>query len=174
MVTIQQKKEAVASLVEKLGRAQGYYLIGFETMTVEQTINFRRRLKEKGLEFVVAKNTSLKIAVKQAGVPEIPNEDYFGQSGFVFAYDDALAPAKIIKELFDKTEKPRLKAAIVEGQYFNGKQLNVLATLPSKPELIASILGSLNAPVSGIVGAINATMRDMISVIEEVAKKNVA
>lgn len=177
-MTAHQKKQVVIdALAEKISKANGIYLVGFEKMTVEETINLRRKLKEKGIEFIVAKNTFIRRAFDQVGGEQfiIPKSDYFGQSGLIFGYDDAVAPARIIKEVSEKTERPRLKAALVENQYFAGSQLKEVASLPSRADLVAGILGSINAPISGIVGAINATMRDLASVIEEVAKsKNAA
>lgn len=177
-MTAHQKKQVVIdALAEKISKANGIYLVGFEKMTVEETINFRRKLKEKGIEFLVAKNTLIRRAFEQVGGDQfqIPKVDYFGQSGLLFGYDDAVAPARIIKEVSEKTERPRLKAALVENQYFAGSQLKEVASLPSRADLVAGILGSINAPISGIVGAINATMRDLANVIEEVAKsKNAA
>ena len=77
-------------------------------------------------------------------------------TGFAFASTNLVAPAKIIKK------------------YFDGSRLGELAALPSKQELIAGILGSLDSPVSGIVGSIAAVMRDLVSVVDEVSKKKVA
>jgi hypothetical protein len=65
-----------------------------------------------------------------------------------------------------------LKIAYLDNQIFGGEQLNMLASMLTKEEVIAGICGSLNSPASGIVGSINALMRDLFSVIEEVAKKN--
>lgn len=83
-------------------------------------------------------------------------------------------PQKILKKFADKLDKPKLKIAIVENEVYDSKQLNALASLPSKEEIISSILGSLDSPASGIVGSLNAVMRDLFSVIEEVGKKNAA
>ena len=94
-----------------------------------------------------------------------------GPTGIIFAFEDPVSPAKIIKKFYDKGEKPKLKVALVENIAYERKQLNDLAALQSKPELISSIIGSLHAPISGIVGALNAVMRDLVSVIEEVSKK---
>ena len=80
----------------------------------------------------------------------------------------------IIKKYFDKTEKPKLKSAIIESVVYDAKSLNQLASMQTKPEIIAGILGSLNSPASGLVGVLNAVMRDLSSVIEEVAKKKAA
>jgi large subunit ribosomal protein L10 len=95
-------------------------------------------------------------------------------TGYAFASNNPVAPAKIIKKYFDDKQKLALKACYIEDQYFSGDKLSVIAALPSKNELIAGILGSLNAPVSGIVGAINAVIRDLVSVIDEISKKQAA
>ena len=92
-------------------------------------------------------------------------------SGLVITTGDPTAPSKIIKNAFEKGEKPVLKAALLDGQYFDGAELKKIATLPSKEDMIAAIMGSLSAPASGMVGSINAVIRDVASMIEEVAKK---
>lgn len=85
-----------------------------------------------------------------------------------------MAPAKIIKKYFDDKKKLALKACYIEDQFFDGAKLNDLASLPSKKEIIAGILGAINSPASGIVGAINAVMRDLVSVVDQIAKKQAA
>lgn len=171
MITKEQKSEIVRGLVEKLNISNSVYLLDFQGMTVFESIALRKQLKEKGIEFKVAKNTLILRALKEVPKHNLPESVFFGMTGMALSYDDPLAPAKIIKQLFDKTEKPKFKAASVEGQFFDEKQLNLLASLPSKNELIASILGSINAPASGIVGSINAILRDVAYLVEEVAKK---
>ena len=102
------------------------------------------------------------------------DEMLHGPTGIIFAKENPVAPAKILKKFFDKLERPKLKIAIVEDSAYDSKQLNTLAALPSKEELISSILSSLDSPASGIVGSVNALMRDLFSVIEEVGKKQAA
>jgi large subunit ribosomal protein L10 len=170
MVTKEQKKEIVAGLSEKFKKASGYYIVNFDKMTVGASIQFRRELRKNGFEMKVAKNTLIERALQAANLNAIPEKNMFGPSGIIFSYDDPIAPAKIIKERFEKFEKPALKAAVIENVFYDGSQLKTLASLPSKPELIAGILGSLDAPITGIVGAINAVMRDLAYLVEEVAK----
>lgn len=171
MVTRQRKQEIVAALVEKLKDANGLYFVDVKGMKVSEINRLRNALKPKGVSISVVKNTLLCKAVEEVGISGIPEEQYVGETALAVTYDDALAPAKIIKESVDKNKMPEFKGALVEGQYFAASQLKELAALPSKPDMIASIIGSLNAPVSGIVGSINAVMRDLASVIEEAAKK---
>ena len=171
MITRQKKQEIVADLVELFKDAQGLYLLNFKGMTVDQTIKMRREFRKSELKYRVAKNTLILRAIEEVGGIEFPNEMYVGETGIVFAYDDPVAPAKIIKEISEKTQIPALKGALLDGQFFDGSQLKQLAALPGKSEMMAAIIGSLHAPASGIVGSINAVMRDVASLIEEVAKK---
>ncbi len=75
---------------------------------------------------------------------------------------------------FADKQKLSLKACYIENEYFDGDQLKALATLPSKNDLIAGIIGSLDSPISGIVGSINAVIRDLVSVVDEISKKKAA
>ncbi len=174
MITPAKKRETVAGLAEKFNNAHCVYLVNFERMTVKETIEFRRKLKEKGITMQVAKNTLIKIAAKESGKFEFPDDVYVGQSAIIFGGESPSEPAKIIKESSDKTEKPVFKAAIIEGVVYDSTKLKELSELPTKEDIISGILRSLDSPISGIVGSINAVMRDLASVIEESAKKNVA
>jgi large subunit ribosomal protein L10 len=171
MVTIQKKKEIVSELVEKFNKADGYYFVDFAGLNVEKTIALRREFKKEGFEFKVAKNTLFIKALNEIGNNVVPDDKFVGATAVVFGYGDPVKPAKIIKEQVDKTQNPKLKAAVLEGVFYDGSRLKELSELPSKPDMIASIIGSIHAPITGIVGSINAVMRDLASLVEEVAKK---
>jgi len=171
MITLEKKKQVVEDLIEKLREAKGVYFVDFAKITVAKMTSLRRELGDKGIVLKVAKNTLVLRSLESLGGYDMPERQLFGQTALILSYDDAIAPAKVIKAIYDKEEKLRLKAAFIEGQFFDGKDLNDIAKLPSRAELVAGILGSLNAPISGIVGSINAVMRDVASLIEEVAKK---
>jgi large subunit ribosomal protein L10 len=174
MVTLEQKKIIVEELVDKFKKAQGVYFVNFQTMTVAEVQDFRKAVKEKELEYKVAKNTLIKRAMNEVGGYEIPDEMLFGATGVVFTYDDPTTPAKIIKKFVDDIKKPEFKGAQLDGQLFNNTQLKTVADLPSKEDMFAAIVGSVGAPASGIVGSIAALMRDIASMVEEVAKKKEA
>ncbi len=171
MITKQRKEEIVAELIEQIKGANSFYFVDYKSMPVKQMENLRNRLKEKDTKMRVAKNTLIARAFNEVEGIDLPFEKLQGMTAIITNSDDILAPAKILKEVVDKNKMPEFKGAVVEGQFFDGSQLKVLSEMPSKPEIIASILGSLDAPISGIVGSINAVMRDLASVIEVVAKK---
>jgi len=174
MLTLDHKKEIVEELVEKFKRAQSYYLVDFAGMTVKDSLLFRRELRKEKIEFKVAKNTLILRAFKEIDALIVPENLLTGPTGIIFGYDDAVAPARILKVQVEKFNKPTFKGAVLEGVYYDSSQLKTLAALPSKKDLMASIVGSLQSPISGIVGAINAVMRDLANVIEEAVKSKAA
>lgn len=173
-----KKLEITDEILKLIDSADALYLIDFTGMTVEQVDNLRDEFYKSGINYKVVKNTLALRAIKQsqnfAKYEEKLGGFLKGPTGIVFSGDDPVAPAKIIKKFFDKGEKPKLKAAIVESEMYGSGKLNELASILSKNELIAGILLCLESPVSGIVGSINAVMRDLASVIEEAAKKKAA
>ena len=173
----QDKEQSVLEIKEKLDKASSIYITDFSGLTVAATYELRDELFYAEVEYKVFKNTLIKKALQQSegkfnAQSEKLNEHLKGPTGIIFAFDDPVSPAKIIKKFYDKAEKPKLKLALVENVAYESKQLNQLAALLSKPEIVSAIIGSLNAPISGIVGSINAVIRDLASVVEEVAKKN--
>lgn len=174
MVTKEQKQVVVADLVQRMSSASSLYFVDFTGMTVAMDQNFRRELREKDASVRVAKNTLILRALAEVGSYTIDESKLFGQTAIIFGTTDAIAPAKVIRKWHDKGEKPRLKLALIEGQVFDGSQLKAVSELPTREDMIASIVGSLHAPISGIHGAINAVMRDVVMLVEEVAKKQAA
>jgi len=173
-----EKEQIVSELKEKLDKASSIYLTDFTGLTVEQTNDFRTQLYNANVDYRVFKNTLIKKALdsagadsKFAGQASKIVDQLKGPTGVIFAYEDPITPAKIIKKFFDKNEKPKLKVALIENVAYEKTKLNELASLQTKPEIISSIIGSLSAPISGIINSINAVIRDLASIIEEVAKK---
>lgn len=170
MITLEQKKQIVEELKGYFEKASSAYLIDFESMSVAEANSFRAELRKGGFDYKVAKNTLLRRAIEGNENFPFPDTDFKGYSGMVFGYEDPVTPAKIIKKAFDDKERPKLKAAIIDGKYFDNTQLKTLASLPTKEDIMSAIVGSINAPASGIVGAISAVMRDLAYVIHEGVK----
>jgi large subunit ribosomal protein L10 len=171
MFSLSQKKDRVEELVDLLKDATGVYLVNYQGMSVEKINAFRSTLRKSDITYKVAKNTLIRKALERVEGLDFPAEKLKEASGLIITNGDPTAPSKIIKKAFDSDEKPVLKAALLDGQYFDGAELKKIASLPSKEDMIAAIMGSLNAPASGIVGTLNAVIRDVASLIEEVAKK---
>ncbi|MFI5237021.1 MAG: 50S ribosomal protein L10 [Ignavibacteriales bacterium] len=169
-----EKSEIISEIKELLESSSAVYLTDYHGINVEDISSLRTQFRNEGVRYKVFKNTLVKRALDEVGKYDKIAGHLTGMVGFAFTTTNPIAPAKIINKYFGDKEKLSLKACYVEGEYFDGSQLKTLATLPSKKELIASIMGSLNSPVSGIVGTINAVMRDLVNVVEQISKREAA
>lgn len=169
-----EKEEIIAEIKGVIENSSAVYLTDYSGITVADISELRNQFRKEGVRYKVYKNTLFEIALKESGKFEKLADHLEGMTGFAFASENPVAPAKIIKKYFDTSQKLAFKACYIETDYYDGSRLNQLATLPSKSELIASIMGSLNAPASGIVGAINAVIRDLVSVVDQISKREAA
>jgi large subunit ribosomal protein L10 len=165
-----EKDQIIAEVAEVAGRANGLFFTNFGGLTVEQATELRREFFKAGIDYRVAKNTLIRKALEKVGGYDSVFDKLVGPTGVAFAYDDPVAPAKIIQKFVEKHKKLSLKACVIEHEMYDGARLSEIAKIPSRPELIAAILGSIQAPIAGIPGAINAVLRDLVSVIDEVGK----
>ena len=169
-----EKAEIVEEVKEMLNNSSAIYLTDFSGITVADITNIRNEFRKEGVKYKVIKNTLFSRAVSESGKYSKLINDLVGMTGYAFAGDNPVAPAKIIKKYFDGTQKLALKACYIEDQFYDGTKLNELAMLPSKKEIMAGILRAVNSPATGIVGAINAVMRDLVSVVDQISKKQAA
>jgi len=169
-----EKAEIISNVKEMIENSSAVYLTDFSGITVADITNIRNDFRKEGVKYKVIKNTLFKRAVSESGKYSKLGENLVGMTGYAFASDNLVAPAKIIKKYVDDKKNLALKACYIEDQYFDGSRLSELASLPTKKEIIAGILGSLNSPAQGIVGAISAVMRDLVSVVDEIAKQKAA
>ncbi len=169
-----EKEEIIAQLAEKVSRASALYFADFTGVTVAEETELRREFRKSGVEYRVVKNTLVRKALERLTGYDTMFDRLVGPTGIAFGYDDVIMPAKVIKKFNEKTGKLNLKVAVIEKQVFDGTRLDELSKLPSKKDILAAIVGSIQAPASGIAGAINAVMRDLVSVIDQVAQKKAA
>ena len=168
------KEQIITAIAEKVTRSRGLFLTDFTGITVDQATELRREFRKVNVDYRVVKNTLARKALEQVTGYDKIFDHLKGPTGLAISYDDPVAPARVIKKFREKNEKLQLKVAVLEGSVFEGKRLPELAALPSRGEMVASILGSLDVPVSGLVGAIGAVMRDLVNVIDQIEKKKAA
>ena len=166
------KQAVVAQLKEQLESAKGVVLTSYKGLTVAQDTELRRELREAGVSYHVVKNTMRRIAAKEAGIEGI-EEHLEGTTAFAFSTEDAVAPAKVIcgfikKNKLEDTEVLTVKAGMVEGKVIGLDDIKALASLPSREELIAKLLGSMNAPISNTVNVLQGVIRNAVYVLDAV------
>ena len=169
-----EKEAIIAEVAEKAARAVAMYFADFSKLTVAEETELRREFRKLSIEYNVVKNTLARKALEQLSGYDRMFDKLVGPTGIAYSYDDPSAPARIIKKFSEKTGKLKLKIAVVEKQVYDATKLEQLANMPTRKEIVASILGSINAPASGLVGVINAVARDLVSVIDAIEKKKAA
>ena len=167
------KYELVDGLKEKLSRTKAVFVGEYRGMTVAQSTELRKKVREAGGELKISKNTLFKIAMKELGLNELPEDMMKGPNIFALCYDDPVAVAKVLKEYAnDKTQKAFvLKGGLLESQQLNLNQLMALADLPSKEVLRGQVVRTIAAPLSGLVNVLSGTMRNLVTCLAQIRDK---
>ncbi len=169
-----EKEQIINAIAEKVTRAKGLFLTDYTGITVEHATELRREFRKVNVDYRVVKNTLARKALEQVTGYDKIYDRLAGPTGLAISYNDPAAPARVIKKFHDKHENFQLKIAVLEGSVYDGNRLSELAALPSRAEMVASILGSLDAPITGLVGTIGAVMRDLVNVIDQIEKQKAA
>ena len=175
MAVTEKKKAIVAEIKENLTSAKGAVLTSYKGLTVAMDTELRRELRKSGVTYKVIKNTMTRIAAKEAGLDGL-NEHLEGTTALAFSREDAVAPAKVICGFMKKNKLEdagilTVKVGLVEGKVISDKEVKALANLPSREELIAKLLGSMNAPIANTVGVLSAVIRNAVYVIDAIREK---
>jgi large subunit ribosomal protein L10 len=153
-----QKAQILKETSEAIHEVRGIYLADFTGMSVEKLSLLRKRCREQQVQFHVVKNTLLKRAFNERGITQL--DPYLeGPTGLVFSAKSEMTPAKILSDFAKEHERPRIKAAVVDGKLYDDKQVAKLATLPSYEVMLSQLLGTIVAPMTTFLGAIDATLR---------------
>ena len=156
------KEQVVAEYVEKVGKAKSFVLIDYRGLTVAEDTAMRNELRKNNVEHKVVKNRLVLRALNQAGIEGF-DKVLEGPTAMAISYEDAVAPAKVLTENAKKLNKTAIKGGVVEGKVMTVEELAKVATIPSKPVLVAQFLGMLQTPV-----------RSLAVVLSEIAKKQEA
>ena len=158
---IAQKEQLVSEIAEKLQKAQSVIVFDYRGLTVSEVTALRAEMRKAGNEYVVVKNSMVERACEKIGLDESVKEMLKGPSAFAIGYDDAVSPAKVLKDTVKKLKKCEIKGGIVNGKVTDAAGIDALAELPPKEVLIARMLGSMMSPISGLA-----------IVLDQIAKKN--
>jgi large subunit ribosomal protein L10 len=162
-----EKETVVQDVTDIFMKAKSVFVTDYEGLTVEKMSVLRRKCRASSVEYRVVKNTLAKMAADKAGKAEI-NPYFKGPSAIAYSFEDASAPARIIKEFFKENQKPKVKFTLFEGQFYGPDRLDEIAALPSRNELIARVLGGFNAPIQGLAGALSGILSKLVRTLDAV------
>jgi len=168
-----QKGEIFRTLKEKVGRAKSLVFVGYNALGVKDNEALRAQLKAENGEYYVPKKTLMNMALKENSI-EANIKDLPGKVATIFAYDDEVAPAKVIgnfRKDKEKETKITFLGGILDGRLLSKEEVEALSKLPSKNELYAKMVGSLNAPISGFVNVLAGNLRSLVGVLKAIESK---
>ena len=151
---LEQKKQIVAELAEKMKNASSGVLVDYKGINVADDTQLRAEMRKNNVEYSVVKNTLTRRAVKEAGYEGL--DDVFNGATAMATTEDYTAAARILCEYAEKNDKFIIKAGFVAGETLDSDGVKSLAKIPSKPVLYAKFLGSIQSPLYSFAYAIQA------------------
>ena len=162
----QAKVDAVNTLAEKFEKSTVVVTTNYAGLPVDQMTELRRALREAGVEYRIIKNTLAFLAADQAGRPAV-KDVINGPTGIAFGYGEATGPAKALST-FIRTNRSALtiQGGELDGRALSSEDVQRLADMPSRDELVATMLMRMNAPISGLVNVLNGPLAGLARVLQ--------
>lgn len=161
------KEALILDLRERISRAPVLYLTDFTGLNVKAMTELRRSLKKSGAEYFVVKNRLAKRVFQESeDLPDI-SDSLIGPTGFVLGYEDVARAAKAVSD-FAKThdKKPVFKLGIMDGKVLQPEQVERIAKLPAREQLLAELAGALEAPMAAFASVLEAKVQEMAGLFD--------
>ena len=165
-----EKENEVGSLVEKFKSVEFAVLADYRGMNAAQMTNLRRAVRETQGQVKVVKNTLAKLAVQDTGM-KLLQDHFIGTVAAITTDGDPVSPAKALVKFAKEVEHFKLKVGYLSGKILNVAEIENLSKLPSKEQLLASMLGSMQAPATNLVGVLAALPRKLVCVLAAIRDK---
>ena len=164
------KKQVVEDIKAKIQAAKSVVLVDYKGLTVAQDTEFRTEFRKAGCEYKVLKNTLVRRAFNELGVTAF-DEDLNGPTAVAFGADETAAAKVAVKACDTYNGVVTVKSAYVDGQRVDENGVKALSKMPTREELIAKMLGSMQSPISGFVGVLSGVSRKLVIALNAIAEK---
>jgi len=168
-----RKEETVAEIKDRFNAAESVIMADYRGLTVKEMQQLRVAVRQAGGEIKVYKNTLTEIAIRELALPNM-DEYLEGPTAFVFIAEDPVAPAKALATFAKAHQALELKGGLVQNQVVTAAGVKAIATLPSREELIAKLLGTMQNPLTGTVRVLAGPARAFATVLDAIAKQKAA
>tara|TARA_B100000287_G_scaffold435291_1_gene502872 strand:+ start:1033 stop:1551 length:519 start_codon:yes stop_codon:yes gene_type:complete len=156
--------KSVEILTEKISKAKSIYFTDYLGLDVLEITKLRKAFFAKNVEFVVVKNTLLKIASENNKI-SLSEELFSGSTAVAISYDEPVAAAKVIKEFSSDYDLPSVKGILFEGDYLPAEDFNKIASLPSKEESITKFAMMIKSPMQNLAMMLKSPMSNLVNVL---------
>lgn len=169
--TLKKKQQVIDEIVQKVQDAQSVAIVGYSGITVADVTELRNKFREGGAEYKIYKNTMVARAFDQLGIEGF-DEILKGPNGFIFSNEDVVVGPKVAGE-FAKEHKEQfvIKAGLIDGKKLSKEEVIALSKLPSKETLLAMLVGTLQAPISGLARVCNAEITSLLYALKAIQDK---
>jgi len=162
-----EKVARVERVAEMFKDVRSVILNDFTGLDVEKISELRKICRQNGVEFRVVKNTLAKRGLEGTDAADLGR--YFeGPTALAVSRDSENTPAKVLAKFAEEHSAPKLKAGYVDGSVMTPEQVEALAKLPSKEELVSKLLAGIKGPANGLVGVLQGPLRNFISVMNQI------
>jgi large subunit ribosomal protein L10 len=168
-----QKEQLVEEIKDRFSGSPAVLLVDYRGLTVKEIQQLRGALRSAGSELTVYKNSLTEIAMRELALPSM-SEQLAGPTAFVFAGEDPVASAKTLTAFAKDHKALELKGGLVENQVVDAEGVKAIATLPSREELLAKLLGSMQAPIVGFARVLNGPVEAFARTVQAVADQKAA
>ncbi len=166
-MNIEDKKQFVQELKQRFEKSCVAILTDYKGLDVQTMTELRAKFREANIEYQVIKNTMLRLASEGTGVEAI--KDHFkGPSAIALSYDDPVAPAKILTEFAKTNDKLEIKVGVMDGRVMDLSAIKALSDLPSREQLLATLLSAMNGVPRALVTALSDAPRRMVNVLQAI------
>ncbi len=164
-----QKQEMIERYEGGLAAARHAFLVSFEGLTVSQATELRSRIREQGGNYEVVKNRLALRAVEGHGLDEL-KEQFRGPTAVAYSADDPVILAKALTDFRKDVPAIEFKGGLVDGQPVDGSEVESIAQMPGREELIAKLLFLLQSPITRLARGLAAIPRQLVVVLDQVSK----
>ncbi len=167
MLTKKQKEQVIEDLTDRIKRQKVLVFTDFSGLKVSETRDLRKKLREAGMEYKVAKKTLIKLALEKA--KKVADIMQFKSSvALVFGYNDPIMPAKIINGFSKEHNKLKVLGGLMDDKALTVEEIKELAKIPSREELLAKLVWSIKSPVSGFVNVLSGNIRNLLLIFKQI------
>ncbi len=163
-ITRAQKEMIVQDYLESTQKSQAIIMADYRGLTHQELTRLRSQLREKDAKFQVVKNTLFKLALQQAGLP-VSQDFLVGPVGVTYVFGDPVAAAKVLVDFARETNILQVRGGMLGQQLMNEGEIETLAKLPSRQELLAMVVSRMQAPISGLVNVLVGPIRGLVNVL---------
>jgi len=168
MLTRSQKEELVEKLSEKIKTGKVMIFSDYTGTPVSKMKKLRDELRKAGSSYKVSKKKLLELAFKKAGI-EVDVKNMEGQIGVALGGKDEVSTAKVLAKFSKENKNFKIRQGILEGKIISEREVLALAALPSREQLLAKIVGAINAPMTGFVNALAGNLRGLVTALRGIA-----